>query len=51
MEIFLPMRLFSVSEGEIGGNSNYTFTYHGYYDATLAYAMKFVTINKLSALP
>jgi hypothetical protein len=51
MEIFLPMRLFSVSEGEIGGNANYTFTYHGYYDSTLAYAFKAVTINKLSALP
>jgi hypothetical protein len=50
-EIFLPVRLFSVSGGEIGGNTNYTLTYHGFYDPTLTYAMKFVTVNSLSALP
>jgi hypothetical protein len=49
--IFLPVRLFSVTEGEIGGNTNYTFTYHGFYDSTLTYAYKSVTVNSLSALP
>jgi len=49
--IFLPVRLFSVTEGEIGGNSNYTFTYHGFYDSTAAYAYKAVIVNSLSALP
>lgn len=49
--IFLPVRLFSVSEGEIGGNVNYTFTYHGFYDAGLAYAFKSILVNRLSALP
>lgn len=50
-EFFLPMRLVSVSEGEIGGNSNYTLVYHGYYDSTLAYAFKAVVVNSLAALP
>ena len=50
-EFFLPMRLFNVAEGEIGGNTNYVFTYRGFYDATLLYAFKAVVINKLAALP
>ena len=50
-EFFLPVRLFSVSEAEIGGNANYTFTYHGFYDQGLAYAIKAVVLNSLSALP
>ncbi len=50
-EFFLPVRLYNVSEGEIGGNSNYTLTYHGFYDATLLYAFKAVVVNKLSVLP
>ena len=50
-EFFLPVRLYAVSEGEIGGNTNYTFNYHGFYDATLAYAFKAIVLNKLSALP
>ena len=50
-EFFLPVRLVSVSEGEIGGNANYTFTYHGFYDSTLTYAIKAIVINSLSALP
>jgi hypothetical protein len=51
LEFFLPMRLYSVSDGEIGGNTNWTLTYHGFYDSTLTYAIKAVVINKLSALP
>jgi hypothetical protein len=50
-EFFLPMRLYSVSEGEIGGNTNFQFTYHGFYDSTLTYAIKAIVLNKLSALP
>ena len=50
-EFFLPVRLISVTEGEIGGNTNYQFTYHGFYDSTLTYAFKSVVINSLSALP
>lgn len=48
---FLPMRLFSVEDGEIGGNANWTLTYRGYYDATLGYSFRRVIVNKLSALP
>ena len=50
-DYFLPVRLVSVAEGEIGGNTNYTFTYHGFYSSTLSYAFKAVVINSLSALP
>jgi hypothetical protein len=50
-EFYLPVRLFSVTEGEIGGNSNYVLTYHGFYDSTLTYAFKSVVVNSLSALP
>ena len=50
-EFFLPARLYSVTEGEIGGNTNYTFTYHGFYDSTLVYAFKAIVVNSLSALP
>ena len=50
-DYFLPVRLYSVTEGEIGGNTNYTFTYHGFYDSTLTYAFKAIVINSLSALP
>lgn len=49
--IFLPMRLYSWTEGEIGGNSNIQLTYHGFYDSTTTYAFKAVTVNSLSALP
>ena len=49
--IFLPMRLFEVSNGEIGGNSTITLTYRGYYDTTLTYAYKAIIINQLAALP
>lgn len=51
VNMFFPVRLFEVSEGEIGGNSNLTLTYRGFYDTTLTYALKAVLINKLSALP
>ena len=48
---YLPVRLISVEDGEIGGNANWTLTYKGFYDSTLTYAYKTVLINKLSALP
>ena len=50
-EWYLPMRLYEVSDGEIENNANFTFTYHGFYDSTLAYAIKYITLNSLSALP
>jgi hypothetical protein len=50
-DLSFPVRLFAVSEGEIGGNANYTLTYHGFYDATAGYAIKAIVRNKLSALP
>jgi len=49
--VFLPSRLYAVTEGEIGGNTNYQLTYRGFYDATLLYAYKTVLVNSLSALP
>lgn len=50
-KFFMPARLISVSEGEIGGNANFTFTYRGFYDATLLYAFKAIVVNKLATLP
>ena len=50
-EFFLPVRLYSVTDGEIGGNTNWTFTYRGFYDSTLTYAFKAIVVNSLSALP
>lgn len=50
-EFFLPMRLMSVADGAIGGNTTYVLTYRGFYDATLTYAFKAVVINKLATLP
>lgn len=50
-DFFLPVRLYSVADGEIGSNANWTFTYRGFYDSTLAYPFKAVVINSLSALP
>ena len=50
-DFFLPMRLFEVSDGEIGGNANVTLTYRGFYDTTLTYAFKATVLNGLSALP
>ena len=48
--IRLPVHLFSRSDGEIGGNTNITLTYRGYYDADLGYALRVVVVNTLSAL-
>jgi hypothetical protein len=48
---FIPVRLFSVTDGEIGGNTNLTLVYRGFYDSTLTYAFKAIVVNKLSALP
>lgn len=46
-----PARLFSVTDGEIGGNATLEFTYHAFYSATLGYAGDFTTVNTLAALP
>lgn len=50
-EFYLPVRLVDVSDGEIGGNANWTFTYKGFYDSTLGYAFRAVVVNKLATLP
>jgi len=50
-EFYLPMRLYSVTDGEIANNANFHFTYKGFYDPTLTYAIKAVVLNSLSALP
>lgn len=48
--IYLPLRLYAVADGTLGNNSTIEFTYHGFYDSTLAYAIKWVTVNGLSSL-
>lgn len=48
---FIPARLFSVEDGEIGGNTNLTLVYRGFYDSTTTYAFKAIVVNKLSATP
>ena len=50
-DIYLPMRLYEASDGEIENNANVTLTYKGFYDSTLTYAFKAVVLNSLSALP
>jgi hypothetical protein len=50
-EFYLPCRLVSVADGAIGGNTNLTLTYHGFYDSTLLYALKLIVVNKLATLP
>jgi hypothetical protein len=50
-DFFLPVRLFSVADGEIENNAHLVLTYHGFYDATLAYAVKATVLNSLAALP
>ena len=50
-DIYLPMRLMSVEDGEIGGNANWTLTYRGFYDSVLGYAFRAVVVNTLSTLP
>ena len=50
-EFYLPVRLYSIDDGAIGGNANWTFTYRGFYDSTLTYAFKAIVVNSLSALP
>lgn len=50
-EFYLPMRLYSIDDGEIDNNANWTFHYQGFYDSTLLYAVKLVVLNSLSALP
>lgn len=46
----LPARLVTVEDGEIDGNSILTFTYRGYYDSDLGYALRVVIVNTLSSL-
>jgi hypothetical protein len=50
-DFYLPMRLYSVDDGEIENNANWTLHYKGFYDSTLTYAFKAVVLNGLSALP
>ncbi len=50
-EWYLPMRLYSIDDGEIENNTNWTFHYKGFYDSTLTYAVKATVLNSLSALP
>lgn len=45
-----PARLISVSEGEIGGNTNYTLTYEIFYDSTTTFAIKGIIVCKLASL-
>jgi hypothetical protein len=48
--IRLPARLISAEDGEIDGNSIITFTYRGFYDSDLGYAIRVVVVNTLSSL-
>jgi hypothetical protein len=48
--IRVPVRLFSATDGEIDGNDTITFTYKGFYDTTLTYALRVVVVNTLSSL-
>lgn len=48
--IRVPVRLMTAEDDEIGGNSTIVFTYSGFYDSTLAYAIKAVVTNTLAAL-
>jgi hypothetical protein len=48
--IRVPVRLFSATDGEIDGNDTITFTYKGFYDTTLTYALKVVIVNTLASL-
>jgi hypothetical protein len=48
--IRVPARLMSAEDGEIDGNSIITFTYGGYYDSDLGYALRVVVVNTLAAL-
>lgn len=48
--IRLPARLVSAEDDEIGGNSTIVFTYRGFYDGTLGYALRAAVTNTLAAL-
>jgi hypothetical protein len=48
--IRVPVRLISVEDGEIDNNDVLTFTYRGFYDSTLTYALRVVVVNTLSSL-
>ncbi len=50
LSVRTPVRLFSVEDGEIDGNSTLTFTYRGFYDSSLGYAFRGVVVNTLSSL-
>lgn len=46
----VPARLISVEDGEINNNDTLTFTYTGFYDDTLTYALLVTLVNTQSAL-
>lgn len=48
--IRFPAELIGRDDGEIDGNTTIELTYRGKYDATLAYALRCVVVNSLSAL-
>ena len=48
--IRVPARLISATDGEIDNNDVITFTYRGFYDSTLTYALRVVVVNTLSSL-
>jgi len=48
--IRIPTRLRTAVDGELGGNSTITFTYRGFYDSTLTYAIRAVVVNTLASL-
>lgn len=50
LSVRTPVRLFSVEDGEIDGNSTLVFTYRGYYDSNLGYAWRGVVVNTLASL-
>lgn len=43
-------RLFSATDGEIGGNATLILTYHAVYDSTLTYAYKATVVNTRTSL-
>jgi len=50
-DVYLPMRLYSVEDGEIENNANITLHYKGFYSSTLTFSFKAVVLNSLAALP
>jgi hypothetical protein len=46
----VPVRLISAEDGEIDNNTVITFTYRGFYDSNLGYAIRAVVVNTLASL-